>query len=1036
MRSGRWGVNAVLLPWMWFSLTFAIRLDTASAEQLPIKYYTTSHGLARDQITRILPDSRGFLWFCTVEGLSRFDGSRFTNYSTADGLPSAGIAYVLNTRAGDYWVATRSGVCRFDPLGISPARQSKDLPESDSGIRDPMFAVCPPIGRNGVGSANVLFEDRENNIWCGTGSGLYRVRRTALGWRLQYVDIGSPGKTAIDSVVHSIAEDGQGTLWIGAGSGLYRRSRNGRTERFTKQNGLPSDDIRTLLADNLGRIWAGTILGLCRITENPSCQDNIIAAVYSVNNGLVGDNIRALLARSNGAIAVGTTAGVSEVAPNAGAGGQVPTSCKSLIRGVRAEALAEDSDGNLWVGTDNGAAKLARSGFATFTEADGLASQAVYSVFEDRAGELCVVNVDDGIIVNRLVGQKFVPTRIHTPKQITYFGWGSGQLSLQDREGEWWVPTGQGLCRFPRLSRAEQLGWANAKTVYTTANGLGTNDIFRVYEDARGDIWIVSFSDARNSISRWDRASESIHTFSETEGIPSTIPIPRAFCEDSAGNLWIGFEDRMLARYSGGRFTLFGESDGIPKGWINALHVDHEGRLWMATSEGGVGRIDDPSARHPVIRRYTPSDGLSSNDAWSITEDRSGLIYFGTGRGVDRINPTTGSIVRYTSADGLIGGEIRIAARDRQGMLWFGGAHGLSRLVPESEKPEPPPAVYVSGIRVAGVRHRMSELGETEVPGFSVRPDQNNIELEFAGMCFRCGEALRYQYRLEGADRDWSQLTDQRRITYANLSAGSYRFLVRAVGLDGTASSTPATASFVVLPPVWRRWWFIASAVMLAGLLVYALERFRVRRLLELERVRTHIASDLHDDIGSNLSLIAGLSEVLSDESNRYGPEVAERLSIISSISRNSVDAMSDIVWAVNPLNDHMVDLIRRMRRFASDAFSSRNIEFQFEVKIPQGDIPVGAEMRREIYLIFKESVNNLVRHSGCSRADIAIEAGRDGMTLRVSDNGKGFDPDSCWHGHGLVSLKNRAAKLGGTLEISSSPVLGTTVLLRTPAIR
>jgi signal transduction histidine kinase len=174
----------------------------------------------------------------------------------------------------------------------------------------------------------------------------------------------------------------------------------------------------------------------------------------------------------------------------------------------------------------------------------------------------------------------------------------------------------------------------------------------------------------------------------------------------------------------------------------------------------------------------------------------------------------------------------------------------------------------------------------------------------------------------------------------------------------------------------------------------------------------------------------------LRNQAEQHGLDISERLVSIASISRGSVDAMSDIVWAVNPMNDHVGDLIRRMRRFASDSLSSRSIEFRFDATIPQDDLPAGAELRREIYLIFKESLNNLVRHSGCTRAEIELETGRKTITLKIQDNGKGFDPDICWPGHGLISLKKRAAKLGGTLEIRSSAASGTTVLLRVPMSR
>ena len=239
---------------------------------------------------------------------------------------------------------------------------------------------------------------------------------------------------------------------------------------------------------------------------------------------------------------------------------------------------------------------------------------------------------------------------------------------------------------------------------------------------------------------------------------------------------------------------------------------------------------------------------------------------------------------------------------------------------------------------------------------------------------------------------------------------------------------------------------------------VYAAARYRVARAVDLERVRTRIATDLHDDIGASLSQIAILSEVVTQRVGHIGgtgplvggggnggndaaaagrASVTQPLAMIANTSREMVDSMSDIVWAINPQKDHLHDLKQRMRLFASDMLSARDIRFRFEAH--GADLRLGADLRREVYLIFKECVNNLAKHSGGTEADIELRSEGDWLTFRITDNGRGFNPAQATDGgqsrggHGLGGMRRRAEALGGTFAIESAPGEGTIVTLRVP---
>jgi ligand-binding sensor domain-containing protein/two-component sensor histidine kinase len=1002
-------------------------IGASRAEQLPIKNYTTADGLARDQINRIVRDSHGFLWFCTEEGLSRFDGYKFTNYTTDQGLPHRQVNALLETRTGVYWIATTNGLVRFNPDGV------------------PLFVVYHPaeIPKEQEWAVNALIEDRAGHVWCGTNHGIYRVEQEGEQWQLRFVDIGIPAEAGVDPSVETLLEDRRGALWVGTvAEGLFRHWPGGRSERYAikLKPALGNARIRALFEDKEGQLWAGTSGGLCRLVAEPKPQQPIVARLYTTKDGLPRDWVNAILQSSDGKLWVGIDGGLSEFLPTAPTANEKQRKFRMLttaqgLSSNRIEALAEDHDGNLWIGSaNNGAMKLARSGFTTFGKSEGVSS--VKSIIEDRAQELCLVMQDSELYIACFDGQRFNATRPAYPRNI-YGGWGWSQSGLQDRAGEWWLPTGEGLYRFPQVGSIAQLAHTRPKAAYTTREGLFSDQVFRLFEDSHGDIWIATNGGKDlQSVTRWERSSETFHSYSQTDGLPPAI-LATSFGEDSSGSVWVGTAGSELARYGAGRFTVFTTADGVPKGWIRAIYLDHSGRLWIASGQGGVGRIDDPQSEHPRFIAYTTADGLSSNQVNCVTEDQWGRIYLGTGRGLDRLDPATGHIKHYTAADGLVKGEVLVALRDHQGVLWFGGNgnNELSRFVPETDAPHDPPPILVSALKIAGNPYRVSELGATEVSLLELAPDRNQLNIEFVGLSFGAGETLRYQFMLEGADKDWGPLTDQRAVSYARLAPGRYRFLVRAVNDAGVSSQTPARITFTILPPLWQRWWFLTLAVLVACLVVYQIYRYRVARLLGLERVRTRIATDLHDDIGSNLSLIAGLSDMLRQQALSVDTKIAERLSVIENVSQRSVDAMSDIVWAVNPHKDHLRDLLQRMRRFASDTFSARNIQLVFRAPDADQSIKLGAETRREVFLIFKESVNNAARHSGCVQANVSVAVTNGSLSFSVVDNGKGFDADRVEAGEGLLSMRRRAEKIGGVLVITSRAGTGTTVLLKAPLL-
>ena len=571
--------------------------------------------------------------------------------------------------------------------------------------------------------------------------------------------------------------------------------------------------------------------------------------------------------------------------------------------------------------------------------------------------------------------------------------------------------------------------------------------VFRLFEDSHGDIWLSIFSTV-STLARWDRLTGQIQRYQQVDPV---LGAPTAFREDRAGNLWLAPYSGGLVRHRDGKFTDFGAADGVPAGFIRDLYLDRSGRLWVASTQNGISRVDDPAAAHPRFENVTTADGLASNHATCFAEDKWGRIYIGTGRGVDQFEPATNHFKHFTTADGLADNFINVAFADHQGDLWFGTLQGLSRFVPAPEPARAPPMIRIGALRVAGSPRSLSELGLSDVSTFDLAPNQNQLQIDFFSIGFTPGETLRYQYMLQGSDRDWSAATTGRTVNYSSLPPGSYRFIVRAINANGVVSEQRATVSFRVLPPFWRRWWFITIAVVLVAGAVFFSARYRGARMLErrqaeaalhragqerlaeLEQVRKRIATDLHDDIGSSLTRISLLSEVAQRQGADAAKPESTSLPVIAALSRELVDSMSDIVWAINPNKDSLADLTQRMRRFAGDLFAAREIDVRFRLPDSERDFRIGANVRRELLLIFKEAVNNAVRHSGCTEANIEFRMEAERLFLQLSDNGRGFDVTGKSNGHGLASMRERAEGLGGKLEIVSGEGKGTQLSFTIP---
>jgi ligand-binding sensor domain-containing protein/signal transduction histidine kinase len=981
-------------------------VSTVPRGRLPLVSFTVAQGLPSDNVMHLLLDSRGFLWLGTNNGLTRFDGTRFVSYSQADGLPYRSIYALVEDREGNIWVGTRFGAARLDAHG------------SGKFVRVPGAIVVL-----------ALHVDRAGTVWATCDDDLCSFRNGRLVADESY-------RAAHASGVFSIGDGAQpGELWVGTEHGLMHRLPDGRWQHYNVRPDHGGDHVDFVVTDSEGHTFVCDNFGTFIFSTPPDPADTRSfydrkAATYTPGSQfrfpppgevvfLTIPSVQPLIGTS---LPRRNSDGTYWIATNLGLLHLAPPNIELLdqrndLPEIGLRDTAEDRAGNLWVATGGaGLVRIAHDGCTTFQKRHGLPDDRITSIFELDDGTLCLTHAKG---LSCYQDGAFHHTTLVPPETS---GWGWNQVVVRDRAGEWWAASGAGLLRYPAVKHIEDLARQTPR-VYKTSDGLGGDDVFRLWQDSRGDLWLGTFG--KDALTRRDHVTGKFTSYGETViGTPQTTP--SAFAEDHAGNVWFGMYGGGLVRYRDGRFERILE--GAPEGFVRDLKVDSRGALWIATIDSGLSRIDDPTAakiKITPIKGYTP--------AYCLAETADGRMAVGSIRGLDILHPT-GGVAHLSTQEGLAANEVGVATRDRTGTLWLGTLRGLSALyTPPKIRPVPPRQPRITRLEVAGVPATIAELGTTELPEIRLRHPQRAMTVAFGVPSFDFAHPLRFEYRFASEER-WNDAGQRGVVGYQSLPFGRETFEVRTVASDGTRSE-PARVPFDVIPPLWLRPWFlVAMAAIVAGA-TYAAHRLRVEHLLALQRIRQRVATDLHDDLGSSLSRISILTEVAKARVEQNDGE--HLLSEIGETARGLVDALSDSIWSIDPRRDDLQSLLSRARHFAAGLFDAQGVALDITATPAAASYRLDPQRRREIYLILKEALNNAAKHAGARR--VAVIASLDGRSLRidVSDDGKGFAPCEATEredgGRGMASMSERARRAGGALTVVSENGSGTRLSVAVP---
>ncbi len=1003
---------------LFFCILFVLTdLISLSSQILPLKNYQIKEGLISNNANTFCQDKRGYLWIGCAEGISVFNGIKFINFSPSAGLALNYINQIIEDRfnPGTMWIATNGG-------GISKYSNGK-------------FKTIITGSSNKANRVNSIAQDFRGRVWCGTDNGVFILSGDS-------VSSFYPAK--ITGSISAITESKDNNIYIGSKAVIY--------EYQPLSNSLFSIPLYS---------WEKNI---------QKKSDSFISKLYTSKNNVIW---------------AGTEGGdIFKIT-----GSKITARFSSLNGSVN--FINEDKDGNLWVGEAGDILlKFTENNFPTsylkLTSENGLPhSYLINGIFDSEddlwlsfAGKGIYELKDNSFIKFPFNARQYYNNNLKTTSDKDSRIWAcaggkifeiwnvsSGnwrkyfpQISMPDKNiyptmvhydhfDRLWVCFSNGDLESYSLSAKSKDLPSLLKPINVFRNGIDfpKSNILCFITDNRGYLWI-SLENLGVALLNTRLKKPFIKLYSKNDGLPGNSV--RALFEDSMRNIWFGGFTNGLGilsfnKFAGSRIVTFTKNNGLPGNSIRAILEDDEGRIWVGTRYSGVAVIKlnnklNISQGISIIKILNVQTGLLSNAIWAEAKDNSGRIWLGTESGLmDIMQNNFAPLNKY---NWQIGSTIFSCGITAGNVCWAYALSGLKILDLNSATHSQPAPAYISHFFVNGIE---KSIGKSILLSYN----QNNIIFDFDGVSLKDGGNINYQYRLEGVDDQWSSLTDQHSVTYAHLTPGNYTFEVKAINDEGIASMAPAMLSFKIIPPFWREWWFIIISIMLIGSTVFVLLKYRIRRIIEIERIRSRIATDLHDEIGSGLTRIAFLSDIIGKKaiSNIENSEIKSfsELDIVPSlkrvgdIARELVDSMGDVIWSINPNNDTVMSLIQKMKAYSQEICDNMGITLIFDSSEPVRKLNLSTshspEILRSILLITKEALNNIVKHSQCTEVIIKINADKKTIYLAIKDNGCGFEYSQKVYGNGLTNMRNRALKVNGTFEIKSQLNKGTSIFLSIP---
>ncbi len=1021
-------VNFFLLPSLFPLITLSAQISPFPLKPKSQEYFFEevkfSGGAPIREVVSLVEDSRGFIWLASKHGLIRYDGHDFKTFRHEPGNDKT----LVDTELWSLFILGDTLLCVGATNGISlmDIRTEK------------LVNLYADTGGNPVGYVSGFYRDKEGTVWMGGLMGLYSFAPDLSGIINHNLDTPpiKKGNPAFAKRVYGITEnstDGN-LLMLATECGLMSYDkRYGVIHKIYPNTGATfwrSQPPVYKFVKEGDYLWSMSwISGMPRFNMATETWENFAypdektnTNIWAMSDFLVRNEKEIWICDLDLGIHVFNKETKQRLLPDEPQ--PCPVMKKPLLRAFM------QKDGTLWLAGEDGLWVQNRKK-AQFRELDVPYRYTwIIPAFHDKASHdyyFGLVHKTNGVALWNYATNRwrFLQTATNKSEELNTYSickdsGGVVWIGTQKR-GLWYVDKNNHVLK-PFLLPDDSPLQLTDKTIY------------KIFEDSRHNLWLGTGRDGIISIDpERAQATQYSHNPEDSASLIDGTHF-RAIEEDKHGRIWIGNyygfcvfdpQTRIFSRDIPRKLY----ETGIKPGWTYSIVKDTTGGMWMTVTGQGLVKISEPEKDKFRFRIYQTDDGLKDLTVKYMTKDAQGNLWIAN-NGILCFNPYDESFMHTDTRNGLIdnvGGDAQITV-DGFGNVFCGnqiGADWLSEAKKQSISKIS--NLIIESILVNGVPVDWCYANEKKI-NLSASKNQDNITFKYTSICFEDYGQVRYRYMLEGLENEWNPPTGILEARYTNLKPGRYRFVVD-VAYKGNWLGFNRIVNFEIRQAFWKTWWFVALMLSLVFVVIYTIYSYRKRQRLKQRQIRVKIASDLHDDLGSTLSSISIMSDLLQSQPGN-GPNAEEMIRKIGKNARDMLESMDDIIWAVNPQNDDSRNLVARIREYAIPLFEPRDIRFTIEMPESILALRIPMEIRRNLFLIAKEAVNNAVKYSCCTEASVSFSYSHSILKMIVSDNGKGFDTSKDHGRNGLRNMKYRAGKIGGKVIVRSAVGKGTTVTL------
>lgn len=1053
---------------------------------LNFKHINVEQGLSNSTIQTIFQDSRGFIWIGTQYGLNRYDGYNVTVYkndpANSASLSDNDIQSIYEDQEHNIWVGTVFGLNRFNPNNNSFTRYKHEIGNPKS------------LSNNYV---TFIAGDKDDDLWICTHGGGLDLFNLQTGTFTHYMHTEGRVGAISDNHVNYFYEDIRGAKWVATNHGLNLFNKKNSTFKVFSGNSsiLESADIRIINGDKAGNLWLGTQnSGL--ILFNPS--NNLLKAYRhseKIPTSIAKNQISSILFDSKGELWVGTVDGGLDLYDRNKDGffhynNADPTLSNSNLTQLTVSVIFEDNQKNLWLGTQRGGINLYTPSSNKFKlyrhqlDPNSLSCSDVTSVYQDLKGNIWIGTQLGGLNLFNRTKNTFEHFR-HNPLNAKTIGSDVVLDTYQDRDGNFWVGTwGGGLDLF----NSENGTFTRFLNNPQDKNSISSDYVQKIFEDDKGTLWVGTYY---GGLETFNRSTKTFKRFTGSKHVNGDIFLGDnivSINEDKNENLWIGTDDGGLNCYnlqSQKVSHYFNKEDKMPN--LRVIFVDSKRRVWI----GQIGLyLYDPSQKK--FHLYTQLAGLANEFIKGITEDDQGNLWISSTNGLTRFNPDTYTFKKYNMGDGLQGLEFENAClKSKSGEMFFGGTNGLNTFYPgDIPLNRFVPPVYITAfqifnkdISVGNNSPLTQDITFTDRIALSYK--QSTLSFTFAALNFTAPENNQYAYKLEGFDKDWNYIGNQRKAFYTNLDPGQYIFRVKAANNDGVWNESGTSIRVIITPPFWKTSWFTVLIIVIVIGSTYLLLCFkRSLELKELEekkkeeihKIQLQFFTNISHELRTPLTLILGTLENLL---TKRGPlNIAHSYNLMHRNTTRIISLVNELMdfrkveegfLKLKVIQGDLSLFINEIAEEFKDLALSKKIIFKINKPVTLPDTWFDPQILEKIIL-------NLVHNSFKYTSDeshIVLEIlepsyvfkpvfenhlivksnyrGKNYIHIRVLDDGCGISKDSIQHlfdryyrinnlhlgsGIGLPFVKSLTSLHKGDIYVSSERNKGTEIIIGLPVHR